>query len=198
MEIVAEKIRERINYWRADSDVQNLGATGGRINIGPLGQFDHSTLYVALKDTCNVIKVLRNIILGVLKQNLANYDDRFFPHVTLARYGESSKAVINNIVLKTLDCNLSENMILSPKGLEIRTIRSADRPSVCMQTIELENLTQPPETSTCPQPVTCTLHPTIMQGVRIADKDTQQAHPWKDEKLQVLLHSALRPVQPCY
>ena len=89
-EIIAAKIYERLTYWKLDTGVQKLGTAGEGIHIGSLGQFDHNILYIGLKDTNNIIKALRHVILEVLKQHSASYADRFSPHVTLARYGKLS------------------------------------------------------------------------------------------------------------
>ena len=165
VEIVAEKISERINYWRTDSGLQNLDAIGSEINIGALGHFDLKTLYVSLIDTNNVIKVLRNIILGTLKHNLADFDEKFLPHITLARYGDSSEAVIKHIVSTTLDHNLPKVVSLFPTGLEIRTIKSADGPPACLKTVGLDYPVQPPEELVCPRSVTNTGEFTLLHEI---------------------------------
>ena len=60
--------------------------------------------------------------------------------------------------------------------MEIRTIKSADRPPVCMQTIELENLTQPPEAPTCPRPVTNTREMSLLYDIMHHETICGDAH----------------------
>ena len=165
MEIVAEKINERINYWKTDSGLQNLGAIGSEINIGALGHFDFKTLHVSLIDTNNVIRVLRNMILETLKHNLADFDEKFLPHITLAKYGGSSEAVIKHIVSTTLDHSLPKIASLFPTALEIRTVKSADRSPVCLKTVELDYPVQSPEKLVLPRSDTNTGEFTLLHEI---------------------------------